>query len=280
MQLTLGGVRGSCPVAQADFMRYGGETTSFLIEGAAGERILVDAGTGVRKLGRYLMNQAGASNAWLFMTHYHLDHLAGLPMLPLLNDPAWSLVLAAPDHHGVGMQEIMSRIMDRPFWPVQAEDVQAHTRFEPLDEVGAACRCGGIEVRWCPLHHPGGSTAYRFDEPSTGGSVVIATDVEWGASSAKERTMLKRLLTWPAPAALLVMDGQYQDETVARFRGWGHSTWQEAVRLGRKTGVGQVVITHHDPSADDEALDRIAAVMKSTFSDASLGCEGQVFTWT
>ena len=91
MKLTLGGVRGSCPVAQPEFMNYGGETTAFLIEGGGGERILIDGGTGVRLLGKKLMQDPGKKSAWLFMTHYHLDHVAGLPMLPVLYSDEWHL---------------------------------------------------------------------------------------------------------------------------------------------------------------------------------------------
>jgi phosphoribosyl 1,2-cyclic phosphodiesterase len=276
MKLTLGGVRGSCPVAQPEFMQYGGETTSVLIEGAAGERILIDAGTGIRKLGRKLMREPGSSSAWLFMTHYHLDHVAGLPMLPMLYDPAWTLTLAAPDHHEVTMQDIMSRLLDRPFWPLQVEDLKSGKRFEALPGKASKepYRCGGIEVRWCAVHHPGGCTAYRFDEPATGASVVMATDVEWGQSSEEEREALAGLIMHPVPAQLLIMDGQYSDEGIARFRGWGHSSWQEAVSLAGACGAGMVWVTHHDPNADDEALDRVNALIQVQGTRACLAREG------
>lgn len=278
MKITFGGVRGSCPVAQPDFMQFGGETTSFLIEGAGGERVLVDAGTGVRKLGQHLMSTPGDKSAWLFMTHYHLDHLAGLPMLPMLYSPAWELTMAAPDHNEITMQEIMARILDRPFWPLQVEDLKSGNRFTPLPGRFSAepYRCGGIEVRWCPLHHPGGCTAYRFDEPATGASLVIATDVEWGRSDGEEKQLLTDLLRGPAPAKLLVMDGQYTDETIGKFRGWGHSTWQEAAALAAATGVERLLITHHDPSADDEMLENVNAHIQVHGGRSSLAREGVV----
>ncbi|HMO03434.1 MAG TPA: MBL fold metallo-hydrolase [Kiritimatiellia bacterium] len=257
MKLVFGGVRGSCPVAQPDCMQYGGETTSILIEGAQGERILVDGGTGVRTLGKRLLQTSGSTKAWMFITHYHLDHVSGLPMLPILYRPDWRLTIAAPDHHPIHFREIMARIFDVPLWPLQVEDLKATIEYELLDGITAATpyACGGIEVSWCPLHHPGGCTAYRFDEPATGASVVIATDIEWALSTPGERGYLEQLLTFPSPAQLLVMDGQYEDREIASFRGWGHSSWQEAMSVASRGRVKQLLLTHHDPASHDRLLD-------------------------
>ncbi|HMO49720.1 MAG TPA: MBL fold metallo-hydrolase [Kiritimatiellia bacterium] len=276
MKLTFGGVRGSCPVAQPDFMGYGGETTAFLIEGVAGERILIDAGTGIRLLGRRLMETPGEKTAWLFMTHYHLDHVVGLPMLPMIYSTDWALHMAAPDHNSISLQEMMQRILDRPFWPLQVEDLKSGNTYHALEGPASLhpFLCGGIEVRWCPVRHQGDCTAYRFDEPATGASVVIATDVEWGLASPAERAWLESLIAHPRPAELLIMDGQYEDETIARFRGWGHSTWQEAGDLAARMKAGRLLITHHDPGADDAQLDRINALVQVRYGTASLARAG------
>ena len=276
MKLTIGGVRGSCPVAQPDFMKYGGETTAFLIEGSRGERILIDGGTGIRQLGRHLLHTPGRKSAWLFMTHYHLDHVAGLPMLPLLYSPDWEVIMAAPDHKNVTMREIMAKILDVPFWPLQVDDLRSGNEYQQLDGIASASPfvCDGIEVRWCPLHHPGECTAYRFDEPATGASVVIATDVEWSASAPGERGYLEQLLSTPKPAELLVMDGQYEDATIAKFKGWGHSSWQEAVDLASRMRVKHLLITHHDPNSDDKKLDVILQQIKKVAPFADLAKAG------
>jgi len=257
-------------------MKFGGETTSFMIEGKNGERILIDGGTGIRLLGKHLMQTPGKKSAWLFMTHYHLDHVVGLPMLPMMHSADWELIMAAPDHNEVHMREIMARILDRPLWPLQVEDLKSGNTYQQLDGLASSKPyiCGGIEVRWCPLHHPGGCTAYRFDEMETGGSVVIATDVEWGLSSDGEKGYLENLLSEPSPTGLFIMDGQYQQEQIAKFQGWGHSSWQECVELAGRMNVQKLLITHHDPSSDDTRLDQLDRQIQAKAAWASLARQG------
>ncbi len=258
MKLTFGGVRGTNPVAQPDFMKYGGETTSFLVEGQGGEQVLIDAGTGVRELGRLLQASKAPRRVLMLMTHYHLDHVVGLPSLGLIYSPDWALEIAAPAHEDVVVAETMSRVMDKPFWPLQVEDLKSRLRFTALEQAPAAPMVyGGLELRWCSLHHPGGCTAYRLDEPASGQALVIATDVEWGLATEGERQDLLRLCRLPTPARLLVMDAQYTPDEVAQFKGWGHSTWEQAAFVAREGGAARLLLTHHDPRRNDAALDAL-----------------------
>ena len=265
MKLTFGGVRGTNPVAQPDFMKYGGETTSFLVQGAAGEQVLIDAGTGVRELGRLLQGSAAPRRVLMLMTHYHLDHVVGLPSLGLIYSPEWALEIAAPAHDDVVVAETMSRVMDKPFWPLQVEDLKSRLHFRALDhDPVAPLSYGGLEIRWCPIHHPGGCTAYRLDEPASGAALVVATDVEWGSATEAERRMLLRLCVTPRPADLLVMDAQYTSDEVARFKGWGHSTWEEAASVAREANISRLLLTHHDPRRNDADLDVVRATVQAT----------------
>lgn len=275
MKLILGGVRGTNPVAQPEFMKYGGETTSFLVEGAAGERILIDAGTGVRELGRRLQAADGRRLALLLMTHYHLDHIMGLPSLGLIYSPEWSLEIAAPAHEDVVVAATMSRIMARPFWPLQITDLESRLRFTALEGPVPATPMvyGALRVSWCPIHHPGGCSAYRIDEPAGGASVVIATDLEWGESTPPEREAFLRLCTTPGPADVLLLDAQYTSGEYERYRGWGHSTWEQAVELAEQVKARRLLITHHDPAKNDSALDVVRAAVRARSSIADLACE-------
>ncbi len=277
MKLTLGGVRGSCPVAQPAFMHYGGETTSFLLEGTGGERIMVDAGTGARLAADRMMADPGDRTLWLFMTHYHLDHVMGLTMLPMMYSPEWTVHIAAPEGR-IGPEDALRRLFDPSLWPLQVDDLRAKLVFHTLPGRASVrpWNCCGIEVRWTPVSHPGGCTAYRFDEPATGASVAIATDVEWGAASHEERVGVERLLQHPRPVGLLVMDGQYDDVTITLHRGWGHSSWAEVIELASRCRVRRVMITHHDAAADDDRLAKVDAQIRAACPSASLARGGMV----
>lgn len=276
MKLIVGGCRGTAPVAQPEFMKYGGETTSFLIEGAGGERVLIDAGSGVRSLGRRLDDEGDVASVLLLFTHYHLDHVAGLPSLGLIYSPRWNIEMASPRRGGFLVGEVIPRLMHKPFWPLQVEDLQSRIQFTTLrGPVSAKPRAfGGLRVSWCEVHHPDGCTAYRIDEPATGGSCVMATDMEWGLSTEEERAQFLRLCREPSPASLLVMDGQYRDAEYAQFRGWGHSTWQETIAVARQAGVARLLVTHHAPSKTDDELEARDAEVRREWPNAALAREG------
>lgn len=275
MKLIIGGCRGTNPVCQPDFLKFGGETTSFLCEGGAGEHLLIDAGTGVRLLGERLERHATRKSALLLMTHFHLDHLMGLPALSLIYNAQWSIEMASPVHQGHHIEEIMPRLLDRPFWPLQVEDLASHVRFRTLpgEQSVAPLGLGGLQIRWCPLHHPGGCTAYRIDEPASATSVVIATDVEWGEASADNRELLRGLIHRPTPATVLVMDGQFTSDEYSRHRGWGHSTWKECADLARETDVQHLLITHHAPTRTDAQLEKLEPEIRHYWPVASLARE-------
>ena len=250
MSIVLGGVRGSLPLSHADFAQYGGATTSVLVDSGTGDRIVFDAGTGLRTLQPLLSSAAAEQPLLMLFTHYHLDHLIGLPPFAPLYDPAWHVLFAAPLCEGVSAQDAIGRLTGKPFWPAP---FRAQQRFLVLPEAaaGAAFKHGRFTVRWCAVHHNNGCHAYRIDEDVTGASMVFATDLEWGASSAKERESLLRLCREPCPADVLIMEGHDDTEGLS---GWGHSTWQEAVRVAQAAEARQLIITHLAPTDDDATL--------------------------
>ncbi|MCX7008471.1 MAG: MBL fold metallo-hydrolase, partial [Kiritimatiellaeota bacterium] len=198
MKFIFGGVRGTSPVAHADFLKYGGETTCVLIEGRGGEKIVIDAGTGLRAFGGHLTAGAAGAEVLLLMTHYHLDHLMGLPSFALLYNEAWTVEIAAPRREAFEPNEVVRRILSKPFWPIQLDKLQARLKFTTLPAAaGSIRRYRGLEIRWCAVHHPEGCHAYRVDEPATGTSVVFATDMEWRSSTEGEKRDFLNLCTLP-----------------------------------------------------------------------------------
>ena len=273
MRVLIGGVRGTSPVAHPDYMRYGGATTSVLVENHAGTRIILDAGTGLRNMQPHLMRNASDLPALILFTHYHLDHLIGLPSFALLYSPHERVRFAAPLREGITAEAAIRRLMDKPFWPVM---FSAQCEYLELSDSSdeAPWRHGAFDVRWCKVHHLNGCHAYRIDSRENGASVVFATDLEWQASTVAERESLFRLCQTPSPVDLLIMDGQFDAAEGSRFVGWGHSTWQDTVEVAKTVGAGQLVVTHHAPENSDAVLDLRAEKLRSAFTRSRLAYDG------
>ena len=268
MKIILGGVRGTSSTAQPEFREFGGETTSILVRGRDGETVILDAGTGIRMLGQSLRKDA-PRELLLLLTHYHLDHIIGWPSFPLLYQK--DLVLRVASSHGGGREaeQILSQLMQQPFWPVQMDGAHADLRFEETPP-----QFGGLHIRSCPVHHPGGCVAYRLDEPATGASVVLATDIEWPISTGREKEDLLSLCRDPAPCGLLLFDGQYSRDEYPAFAGWGHSCWEDAVEVAAASGVGRLLVIHHAPDSQDEQLERVRHGLRDARPGSDLACDG------
>ena len=276
MKLVFGGVRGSFPVEEPDCVKYGGATSSFLVASQFGGKILVDMGTGIRVLDKYIRSRDNNPSLLLLMTHYHLDHLIGFPSFTPLYEEDWRITMAAPVHNGQSIDEVVPRILEQPYWPLQISGLQADIRFSNLKDDGIenVLHFESLDVRWCAVHHPGGCTAYRFDDTHTGASLVIATDVEWKASSEAERVLFKRLCETPSPVDVLVYDGQYHEHTYEKYEGWGHSSWSHAVEVAQFVGVKRLLITHHSPYSNDVALDKVEQELQMIMPGAALARQG------
>jgi len=288
MKVIFGGVRGSGPVTGDRFAVHGGDTTSVLVWGALGERIVIDAGTGLANL----LPRLGEPTEplVLLLTHYHLDHLMGLPNFTPLYQRERSLKLVGPvpPSGRPDTWQALTTLMGEPYWPVALSEagamlVTADVSCRDGNWLGDVTReflpVGSLEVRACPVAHPGGGVAWRIDEPSSGGSFVFATDLEWGQTSAEQRLRFLKFCQEPRPVSLLVMDGHFDETEYAAHAGWGHSTWQEVASVGASVGADQIGVTHHAPGSDDEMLDdrtsQLAALVRELGSDAKAFCVRQ-----
>lgn len=280
MKITFGGIRGTGPVTGGAFMEFGGDTTSLLIEGSGKARVVIDMGTGIRMVDYRIRRTRGARSLFILLTHYHLDHLMGIPSFSQLYDPAWSLKILGPRLNGFAIEEVMHRVLAKPFWPLQMDAMRASTRFADLGDPGfeQPFAAGSMIIRWCPVHHPGGCVAYRVDEPATGASLVFATDIEWGVSTVAEKEAFIAFCRDPKPAQVLLFDGQYPPGSYEKYRTWGHSTWQDGVEVARHAGIPRLLVIHHWPSLDDAALRRNETDLRQAMPRARLARQGQSFT--
>ena len=265
------GVRGSIATPGPATARYGGNTSS--IEVRCGERLLLlDGGTGMRYLGNKLTAEAPVDADILF-THSHFDHVCGLPFFKPFFQPQNKFRLWA-GHLGGGMtlHRVLREFMMAPLFPVPPEVFKAGMEYrdfkggEPLSLSPGS----GIRVRTAVLNHPDGATGYRIEYG--GKSVCYVTDTEH-VPGVPDRNVLALI----EGADIVIYDCMYTDEEYAKsYVGWGHSTWQEAVRLCKSAGVKKLVVFHHDPDHDDDRLDAIGREVDAALPGAIMAREGLV----
>lgn len=278
MRIFLGGVRGTTPLAAPRFTEFGGHTTCLLVVGEAGELLMIDAGSGVQEVNAELRDASGRE-LLVLMTHLHLDHLMGLPTLAPLYDPAWHVEIVAADQRTTSLAENVARITTPPLWPIRLEEMGADVTLRdlPVDELGPGSRLlrwGGLEIAGAPVPHPNGCVAWRVDEPSTGRAFVFSTDTEWSAADDRWRARLVDLCARPAPADLLIMDGQFDAAQLPDRAGWGHSSPEEGLAAARAAGVPRLMVTHHAPENDDETLGGMEAALKRLSPESAFARQG------
>ncbi|MBN9684893.1 MBL fold metallo-hydrolase [Corallococcus exiguus] len=247
------GVRGSIPSPGPATKRYGGNTPC--VEVRCGDELLIfDLGSGARGLGDALVATRKPVKASIFISHYHYDHLQGLPFFSPMFSPANDVTLYGSPRDGKSLKQILAGQMVHPYFPVTAEEV-FRTRLAYRDVVvGEDIPVGKATVRTLELNHPGGNVGYRVD--FGGRSLVYATDVEHGTD------LDAKLFDFARGADALIYDSMYtEDEYRGRNgparTGWGHSTWEAAVRAADASEVKQLVLFHHDPGRDDAGMDKL-----------------------
>ena len=212
--------------------------------------MIFDAGTGIRTLGVELARQAPL-DIDIYFTHTHLDHISGLTFFAPLFDQRssvrmWAGHLEAP----YTLKKVVGHLMQAPLYPVSLDIFQARVEFKEF-RAGDALSCGAVTLRTAPLNHPNGATGYRVDH--LGKSICYITDTEHRAGEID-----RNIVDLCRDADVMIYDSSYTDEEYERYRGWGHSTWQEGVRIADAAGIGTLAIFHHDPSHDDAFMDNVA----------------------
>jgi phosphoribosyl 1,2-cyclic phosphodiesterase len=270
LKLKLWGVRGSIPTPVAQNLGYGGNTSCIEIRLPNGDLFIFDAGTGIRELGRELIdNPADAGrDIHLFLTHFHWDHIQGLPFFAPLYDPRCAMTFYSCCY-ACALKESLAAQMADPFFPVSFETISRDKKFVNLGP--SQIVLGDLTVRPFPLHHPQGAGGYRIE--SDGASIVYATDREHG-----HERLDAVLREYAQGADILIHDAQYTPEEYQRFKGYGHTTWQEAVAVARECGVKQLVLFHHDPNHDDQAVSAIVEKARAQFPQSEGARESCVFT--
>ena len=264
------GVRGSIACPGPGTAGYGGNTAC--IELRCGERLVViDAGTGLRGLGADLADQ-GPFEADILLSHTHLDHVVGLPFFAPLFDARNRFALRAghlADRGGV--RQVLERMLSPELFPVPLEGFAAELRCLDFRAGEAFVLGDGIDVRTAPLDHPGGATGYRVE--FGGRSVCYVSDT--GHKPGEPNADILGLIEG---ADIVIYDAMFTEEEFARRPDWGHSTWNEGVRLCEAARAETLVLFHHDPRRDDEAMARLGAEAAERRPGTLVAREGAVLS--
>jgi phosphoribosyl 1,2-cyclic phosphodiesterase len=263
------GVRGSIACSGPETARYGGNTSSLEVR-CGGRLILFDAGSGIRYLGNRIARESPL-DADLFFTHTHFDHVCGLPFFVPFFQPQNRFRLWA-GHMGERMtlKRVLQEFMMSPLFPVPPEVFRADIGYRDFTAGDTLLPMAGVTLRTAPLNHPDGATGYRIE--FGGRALCYVTDTEH-VPGAPDRTVLGLI----AGADLVVYDCMYTDsEYSGGHVGWGHSTWQEGVRLCRAAGAKRLAVFHHDPDHDDGQLDTIASEVAAAMPGSIVAREGLV----
>ncbi len=269
LQVRFWGVRGSIPTPIASNLGHGGNTACLQILNPDNptRTFIFDAGTGIHALGRSLAHDT-PHDIHLFVTHFHWDHIQGLPgFAPLFAAHNTLTFHSTRTRHE--LRRILQAQMAAPYFPIEFDHLASTQHFERLEPRPVPVH--GLTIEPFALHHPGGATGYRISRGNS--TIVYAADHEHGNPSADAR-----LLRAAANADLLIYDAQYTPELYPHRIGWGHSTWLEAARLAARANVRQLVLFHHDPTHDDATLEKIVILARQHFPNTTAATENTTLT--
>jgi phosphoribosyl 1,2-cyclic phosphodiesterase len=262
--VTFWGTRGSIPTPGAQTARYGGNTPCVAVEGAGGQLVILDAGTGIRVLGLHLVEkQNGAVKVEILLSHAHWDHIQGLPHFKPFFAPGNTVRIWGTRQGTASLEAILRQQMDPAVFPVPLDALSAQLTVQQVDVPEFSI--GEFRVRTIKLRHPGTTLGFRLTPVKGGPSLAYVTDNELGPGGHYDvpSTWRKDFVAFLSGVDLLIHDAMYTPAELALHRGWGHSTYEEAVTLAQDTGAKRLVLFHHEPEHNDEMMDGLVKAART-----------------
>uniref|UniRef100_A0A7C4TAA4 MBL fold metallo-hydrolase n=1 Tax=candidate division WOR-3 bacterium TaxID=2052148 RepID=A0A7C4TAA4_UNCW3 len=256
------GTRGSLPVSSTETLKYGGNTTCVYIETQGGKSIIIDAGSGIRELGDYLIKN-NKFLLYLVFTHYHWDHIQGFPFFAPLYNRKTIINVYGPTKE-VDPEQALSYQMNVPYFPtIRLTDLPARFNFKKFK---SKFTIGDAHFFVIYNNHP--NFTYGIKIKNNKKTVVFLTDNE--LRSPNPRTPYEKFVRFIKNADLLIHDAQYNDETYKCKIGWGHSTFSQVMEFARDGSVKNVIFTHHDPFSSDEFINEVLAKIRKRFPEFNI----------
>ncbi len=254
------GVRGTVPTPKHGGGRFGGNTACVEVVGRDG-RLILDAGSGIRQL-----QTTPGDPLHLLLSHYHYDHVIGLPFFAPLADPDQPVTIYGPELESEwSPARCLAELIRPPLFPLSWDQLASAVDVQRID--GAPLEIAGMAVTSCRLNHPGGAFAYRVE----GGSRSVVYACDHGPGDAERDQALSLLAK---DADLLILDAQYTPEELPAHRDWGHGSWVEATAIAEAAGVGLLLLFHYDPDHDDATLETIGEAARARFAATEMAREG------
>lgn len=257
MNLSVLGCRGSIPTGGIEYIKYGSDTSAYLVM-TDSEAIFLDAGTGIVHA-----PDVGGRNISIILSHLHVDHLYGLSFFPYIRKAnSITIYSAFPVEQ---LKNAFGRFFSPPLWPCGLEDLGAKIYYKCLDE---ETTIGDVKIQYMWSLHPGDSAVIKVRHGCQ--SIVYATDFEHSEDKTKE------LIAFSKNADLIMYDGQYSLFEYDRCKGYGHSTVEKGVEIFKASEAKKILFIHHDPNHDDEFLDGVCNQIKLMGVDGLLAKQGDI----
>jgi len=264
--ITFWGTRGTLATPDAQCNKAGGNTVC--VEVCCGDQtIICDAGTGIRLLGSKIISENKQKKLHILLSHAHYDHIEGIPFFAPLFSHDFNVEFWCGKLDGSSdTKKAVEGFMRRPYFPVGPEIFNKKTKYHLLDEKESIIISDEINVETIPLVHPGGATAYRINYD--GRSFAYVTDTEHVPGKTNQT-----IVEFISEADIFVYDASLTDEELPEFTGYGHSTWQEGLRLAKLANVKQYFAFHHMPFRGDHDLDRFEIEIRKKLPGSGIARE-------
>lgn len=269
MKIRFYGTRGSIPICEPQYQEFGGNTTCVLVE-VSGNIGILDAGTGIRNLGKELVTDQHLGidrPVFIAFSHFHWDHIQGLPFFLPAYDAKRHFIISAigRERYGKDLKSIFQMQMQRDYFPVPLDGMGAAIDFHQTDEDSLVFE--NVTAKALKHNHPGDAYSYRIEGKRDGKVLVFCTDIEHGDEVDPNIVELAK------DADLLIHEAQYTPDELPKHKGWGHSSWEQAVEVAKRASVKKLAITHHDPDHDDAFLRNVEKQVQAQFPNAVLARE-------
>ncbi len=264
MIVTFLGVRGSIPSPGPHTLKYGGNTTCLMVEFEDGEKLIIDAGSGLRKLSKRFGDES--EPVTMLLTHSHWDHILGFPFFSPIYQKGRTINLFCNCTDEQPLPGVLAQ-MQAPLFPVTHESLLSDIRIHRITDSQEFSPIEGVVVRTIGLNHPDPGVAFRIE--ADGKSLVFVTDNEL-RPPGEPTTTYDEWVAFAAGCDLLVHDANFTSAELPAHAGWGHSAYEDAVQLGCDAGVGTLCLFHHDTDRSDDALEKIGL---KAIAQAGTGCQ-------